>query len=120
LKAGEIENLVALCLVRHGSLPPEFIRKGRWDEVFFIDLPGPEEREEIMGIILQGRSPALKPDKQWIALTECFSGAEIRQAFEDAGYEAFHSRKPCSSFGLVKASILTTPPPTPRFHPSPG
>jgi len=91
------------------SLPPEFIRKGRWDEVFFIDLPGPEERDEIMGIILQGRSPALKPDKQWIALTEGFSGAEIRQAFEDAGYEAFHTKKPCSSFGLVKAIRETRP-----------
>lgn len=91
------------------SLPPEFIRKGRWDEVFFIDLPGAGERQEIIGLMLNNHRLDLKPDNQWIDLTEGFSGAEIRQAFEDAGYDAFHHKKPWSSFGLVKAIRETRP-----------
>ena len=90
------------------SLPPEFIRKGRWDEVFFIDLPGREEREEIMGIILQG-SDSTPLETEWIALTEGFSGAEIQQAFEDAGYESFYRGVKLSSLGLLKAIRETRP-----------
>jgi SpoVK/Ycf46/Vps4 family AAA+-type ATPase len=64
------------------SLPPELMRKGRFDEVFFVDLPGPEERGQIFTIHLKKR----RRDRGAFDLallaraSEGFSGAEIEQA----------------------------------------
>lgn len=72
------------------SLPPELVRKGRFDEVFFVDLPDPLERTEILRIHLKKR--ARKPanfDVQAIAArTEGFSGSELEQALIAALYHA--------------------------------
>ncbi|HZD04118.1 MAG TPA: AAA family ATPase, partial [Longimicrobiales bacterium] len=75
------------------SLPPELLRKGRFDELFFVDLPFPREREEILGIHLRkrGRDPeALGIDVAGLARrAEGFSGAELEQAVIDGLYRAF-------------------------------
>lgn len=73
------------------ELPPELLRKGRFDEIFFVDLPEHEEREEIFKIHLQkrGRNPELF-DLDALALnSEGFSGAEIEQAIISAMFNIF-------------------------------
>jgi SpoVK/Ycf46/Vps4 family AAA+-type ATPase len=70
------------------SIPPELMRKGRFDEIFFVDLPGPEERREIFAIHLARRR--LKADQfdtgALASASEGFSGAEIEQAVVAALY----------------------------------
>ncbi|MDP1919641.1 MAG: AAA family ATPase, partial [Myxococcales bacterium] len=79
---------------RIDSLPPELLRKGRFDEIFFIDLPTPEERKEIFSLQLvrRGRNPAEFPLDELATSTEQFSGAEIEQAVVSGMYEAFADR----------------------------
>ena len=76
------------------ALPPELVRKGRFDEIFFVDLPSPAARVEIFGIHCKKRSIALSDgDIQALAArSEGFSGAEIEQAVVSALYSA-HSNK---------------------------
>lgn len=77
-------------------LPLEIIRKGRFDEIFFLDLPQKEEREEIFKIHLQEFRP-----KNWksfdysklVELSESFSGAEIRQSIIEGMYHAFYEKR---------------------------
>jgi ATP-dependent 26S proteasome regulatory subunit len=73
------------------ALPPELLRKGRFDEIFFIDLPATPERREIFDIHLarRGRDPAAFDTAALAARAEGFSGAEIEQAIVAALYEAF-------------------------------
>ena len=74
------------------QLPPELMRKGRFDEIFFVDLPSEAERREILEIHLRKRKrdPA-KFDLDLIASKGAgFSGAEIEQAVIDSLYRAFH------------------------------
>ncbi len=73
------------------QLPPEFIRKGRFDEVFFVDLPKQAAREEIFRIHLRKRNQdPSKFDVQVLAeATDGFSGAEIEQVVVGALYGAF-------------------------------
>src|SRR5512141_1654205 len=73
------------------QLPPEMLRKGRWDELFFIDLPTREEREAIWQIQIAryGRPPE---DFDLAALakgTDGFTGSEIEQVFVEALYRGF-------------------------------
>ena len=73
------------------DLPPELLRKGRFDEIFFVDLPTQEERVEIAKIHLlrHGRKPAeIKPDEIARAC-DGFSGAEIEQAIVDGMFKAY-------------------------------
>lgn len=83
-------------------LPPEFLRKGRFDEIFFVDLPDPEAREAILRIHLARRG--LDPDRfdlaDLIAATDGFSGAEIEQAIVSALYTAF------SAGGALDTALL--------------
>jgi len=73
------------------KLPAEFLRKGRFDEIFFVDLPDAEVRGEIFRIHLQqrGQDAAAFPLEELADLTEGFSGAEIEQAVIAALYAAF-------------------------------
>jgi ATP-dependent 26S proteasome regulatory subunit len=73
------------------SLPPELLRKGRFDEIFFVDLPGAAERKEIWTIHLnrRRRDPALFDLDELARMSEGFSGAEIEQALVAALYHAF-------------------------------
>ena len=77
-------------------LPLEIIRKGRFDEVFFLDLPQKIEREEIFKIHLQ----EFRPDSWQLfnypklaQLSESFSGAEIRQSIIEGMYHAFYEKR---------------------------
>lgn len=71
-------------------LPPELMRKGRFDEIFFVDLPEPKVREEIFRIHLERRELALQYFNlpELAMLTEGYSGAEIEQAVVSALYAA--------------------------------
>ena len=73
------------------QLPPEFLRKGRWDEQFFVDLPNLEEREAIWRIQIAkyGRKPEKFDLGNLAKITDGLTGAEIEQAFIDAMYAAF-------------------------------
>lgn len=72
-------------------LPPELMRKGRFDEIFFIDLPSAESREQILGIHLtrRGRSPAEFDLASLAVDTEGFSGAELEELVKSSLYGAF-------------------------------
>src|SRR5438552_5594563 len=82
--------LVATCN-QIDALPPELIRKGRFDEIFFIDLPTADERRQIFSIHLarRHRDPARFDLAALAAASEGFSGAEIEQAVLSALYTAF-------------------------------
>ncbi len=86
------------------SLPAELLRKGRFDEIFFVDLPTQNEREEIFKLHLKKRlkdkdvaSKLVLDDelyKQLAQMTEGFVGAEIEQVVITALYEAFFNKRP--------------------------
>ena len=73
------------------ALPPELLRKGRFDEIFFVDLPGEAERAEIFAIHLKKRhrDPKNFDLTRLAAATSGYSGAEIEQAVISALYDAF-------------------------------
>ena len=72
------------------ELPPELVRKDRFDEIFFVDLPSPSARGEILSIHLGKRD--LDPDEfdlpKLVDLTDGFSGTEIEQGIVSALYAA--------------------------------
>lgn len=72
-------------------LPPEFRRKGRFDEIFFVDLPGPDQRREIFRLHLakRHRDPAGFDLQSLAAASVGFSGAEIEAAVVGALYRAY-------------------------------
>lgn len=74
-------------------LPPEFLRKGRFDEIFFVDLPDAEARAAIFRIHLsrRGHDPGRFDLAELVRATDGFSGAEIEQAIVSALYTAFAS-----------------------------
>ena len=81
------------------TLPPELVRKGRFDEIFFVDLPTPEIRASILAIHLSSRDQPLGNfDISGLAAAmDGFSGAEIEQAVVAALYAAHAVKKPLSS-----------------------
>ena len=77
-------------------LPLEVIRKGRFDEIFFLDLPQKQEREQIFKIHIQEFRPnrwELFDYSKLAQLSEAFSGAEIRQSIIEAMYHAFYEKR---------------------------
>ena len=74
------------------NLPPEILRKGRWDEMFFVPLPGAKARRQIFRIHLRkvGRDPKNFNIKELAAKTKRYSGAEIEQAIQEALKHAYH------------------------------
>ena len=77
------------------QLPPEMLRKGRWDELFFVDLPTREEREAIWQIqIAKFNRDAQSFDLRQLAkVTDSFTGSEIEQVFIEALYRAFEQEQ---------------------------
>ena len=71
--------------------PPELLRKGRWDDLVFIDLPNASEREAILRIQIakHGRDPSEYEIAGLVAASDGYTGAEIEQAFIDALYAGF-------------------------------
>src|SRR5947208_7826351 len=78
------------------ALPPELIRKGRFDELFFVDLPNSAERQRIFAIQLskRQRNPEEFDLGKASAAAEGFSGAEIDAAVQSALYAAYASKQP--------------------------
>lgn len=72
-------------------LPPELLRKGRFDEIFFVDLPTAKERENIFSIHLQkkGQDPSQYPMGMLGKKTEGFNGAEIEECIKEAMFAAY-------------------------------
>jgi SpoVK/Ycf46/Vps4 family AAA+-type ATPase len=93
------------------SVPPELLRKGRFDEIFFVDLPTAEERVSIFTIHLRLRKQdPTKFDLPMLATaTEGFSGAEIEQAVISALYRSLFTKQPLSAESIVEAARSTTP-----------
>ena len=93
------------------SLPPELMRKGRIDEIFFVDLPAANVREEIFSIHLRKRNQAPSGfDLQQLAnASEGFSGAEIEQAVVSALYTAQSSAKKLDTLTLLGEIEKTQP-----------
>ncbi|QDT63530.1 AAA family ATPase [Calycomorphotria hydatis] len=93
------------------SLPPELMRKGRFDEVFFIDLPDIEAREQILAIHL-GRKSRDASDfdvEQLAELSDGFTGSELEQAIVSALHTAFASRTNLKTEHIASALRETNP-----------
>lgn len=86
------------------ALPPELLRKGRFDEIFFVDLPDAAVRKVIFEIHLRKRKrdPAGFDLDRLAAESEGFSGAEIEQAVIGALHEAFSSRQALDTETIVR------------------
>ena len=93
------------------ALPPELMRKGRFDEVFFVDLPTLPEREEILKVHLRRRE--LSADSlellQVAEACEGFSGAEIEQVIVSAIYSTYAKETALSTEDLLKEVARTQP-----------
>jgi SpoVK/Ycf46/Vps4 family AAA+-type ATPase len=87
------------------QLPPELLRKGRFDEIFFCDLPDREERAKILDIHIRkkNRDPGAFDLDKLVDATIDYSGAEIEQAVVAALYDAFDTGGDLTSDGLLRA-----------------
>jgi SpoVK/Ycf46/Vps4 family AAA+-type ATPase len=92
-------------------LPSEFLRKGRFDDIFFVDLPSQEEREQIFQIHLSKRRRDIERFDigQLANICDGFSGAEIEQAIIAAMYEAFAQGREFTQLDIIAASRATMP-----------
>ncbi len=93
------------------ALPPELVRKGRFDEIFFVDLPDRNVRASILGIHLTSRGQRLKDfDIQALAgAMDGFSGAEIEQAVVAALYAAHAQGQPLATEHILQETEQTRP-----------
>ena len=100
-------------------LPPELLRKGRFDEIFFVDLPTTREREKIFQVHLRKRTEntgIVHPISgegdicaKLAAMTEGFSGAEIEQSVVSAMYDAFYADRGLCAADLQRSISDTVP-----------
>jgi SpoVK/Ycf46/Vps4 family AAA+-type ATPase len=92
-------------------LPGEFLRKGRFDEIFFVDLPTSEERQDIFRIHLHKRRVDISrfDVEQLAKVSDGFSGAEIEQAIIAAMYEAFAQTREFTQLDIIAAIKSTLP-----------
>ncbi len=93
------------------ALPPELLRRGRFDELFFVDLPSEAERVEILAIHLRkrGREPAQYPLAELAARAARLSGAELEQVVAAGLYKAFAERRELGENDLANAIQETVP-----------
>lgn len=93
------------------SLPPEFLRRGRFDEVFFVDLPDEAARRQIFEYHLGSRDqdPATFDLDQLVAATAGFSGAEIEAAVVGALYHAFAQARSLATAHILAEIRHTVP-----------
>lgn len=94
------------------ALPPELLRKGRFDEIFFVNLPTRQERFEIFELHLEKRRPgcARNFDVHTLAAeTKGFSGAEIEQVIVDAMYNAFDAQREFCTEDILHSIENTVP-----------
>jgi ATPase family associated with various cellular activities (AAA) len=93
------------------SLPPELVRKGRFDEIFFVDLPTHAARADILAIHARRRNVTLSPqESQALAdRSEGFSGAELEQAIVAALYTSHSTKQPMCA-ALIAHELKATQP----------
>jgi SpoVK/Ycf46/Vps4 family AAA+-type ATPase len=93
------------------ALPPELIRKGRFDELFFVDLPNQLEREQILGLQLtkHNRESASFDLDRIATAAQGFSGAEIEAAVQSALYKAYSDKRELSTQILLDVISQTVP-----------
>jgi len=93
------------------QLPPELLRKGRFDEIFFVDLPDVDERSAIWGIQVRkyGRDPEELNTEDLVNGSDGFTGSEIEQAFVDALYIAFAGGREPTHEDVTQALASTVP-----------
>lgn len=94
-----------------GSLPPEMLRKGRFDEIFFVDLPTADERASIWKIHLGFRKQDVSKMNlsALVAASEGFSGSEIEQAVVASLYQALHLKRELDTNLIVTELQQTVP-----------
>lgn len=93
------------------NLPPELLRKGRFDEIFAVDLPNSKEREMIFSIHITKKGRKVK-DFDLRALssaTEGFTGSEIENVIDEAMFNAFDQDREINSNDMIAAANSTTP-----------
>ena len=93
------------------ALPPELVRKGRFDEIFFVDLPNRKVRESILAIHLTSREQRLGDFdiKTLASAMDGFSGAEIEQAVVAAFYAAHAEKAPLATSHILQEIDQTRP-----------
>jgi SpoVK/Ycf46/Vps4 family AAA+-type ATPase len=87
------------------SLPPEMLRRGRFDAIYFMDLPNTQEREAIWKIQVakHGRKPAAFDLKKLAAATPEFTGSEIESVFVDSLFNAFAKEEEPTTESVIAA-----------------
>ena len=96
------------------ALPPEMLRKGRFDEIWFVDLPGLEERKQIFDIHIRNKGRSMKkfPKAKITMLAEAaqgFTGAEIEECVTQGMFHAFYEDREFNIIDIGKAVSGTTP-----------
>lgn len=93
------------------QLPPELLRKGRVDEIFFVDLPTEEERKEIIKIHLQRkrRKPEQFDIETLAAKSKGFSGAELEEVVKEALFQAYEDEEEIANEHILAAIEKTYP-----------
>lgn len=100
------------------NLPPEFMRKGRFDEIFFVDLPVIEERKAIFTIHLRKKLNEINSDpfllsekliQNLVSKTEGFTGSEIEELINSALIDAFSEQRKVNEEDFIKAIKNTVP-----------
>lgn len=93
------------------QLPPELLRKGRFDELFFVDLPNQKEREQVWEIQIRnyGRDPKDFDTVQLSKATEGYTGAEIEQVFVEALYLGFDQEKEPTDLSIAGVLVDSVP-----------
>jgi SpoVK/Ycf46/Vps4 family AAA+-type ATPase len=92
------------------KLPPELLRKGRFDEIFLLDLPDAKERHAILDLQLRRRRPTHDlPLEVVVDRTAGFSGAELEQVVIEAMHQAFGERREFGEADLIGAAAQLVP-----------
>jgi len=93
------------------ALPPELLRKGRFDEIFFVDLPSTQERKDIFRVHLtkRKRDPAKFDLGELAQASLGYSGAEIEESVVSALFDVFSEQKEMSSEDLIKSVRASVP-----------
>ncbi|MBI4658919.1 MAG: AAA family ATPase [Verrucomicrobia bacterium] len=94
-------------------LPPELLRRGRFDELFFVDLPTPSERKEIIGIyVKRGLKRVIEDDvmNDLVQLSEGFAGCDLESAVREVVKEAFLKGDSAITPGLFRSSFQNVVP----------
>lgn len=93
------------------GVPPEMLRKGRFDEIFFVDVPNKEERHEILSIHIQKRRRNVKNFELDVLVdaSQNMTGAEIEQSVVDALFDAYDEGREVTTEDIVRNMRLTIP-----------